>query len=106
MAIYGDNDGTIPVDPVTDANGDPVEGATVVATLLRGATAVWTDTATTDAAGSVSIAVPDLPMVDPGTTPEAGEVIRGEILVERVSITSGTLNAEYTNDRRVRRRRA
>ena len=106
MPIYGDNEATIDVGPLTDAEDAPVEGAEVVVTLLRGATTVWTDTATTDAAGSVSIAVPDLPMVDPGTTPEAGEVIRGEILVERVSITSGTLNAEYTNDRRVRRRRA
>lgn len=105
MPIYGNNEASIDVGPITDADGAAVEGATVTATLLRDGAEVWSDTATTDAAGEASIAVPDLPMVEPGETPAAGEVVRGEILVERVEVESGTLNASYENERRVRRRR-
>lgn len=94
MAIYAENEGTIELEGLTDAAGDPVLGATATAYLLRGETEVWTGAMTDDGAGDYSAVVPD-----------TLELTVGEILTERVEVESGTVNAVYTNQRRVRTRR-
>lgn len=107
MAIYAENSGEIPVGPIEDDAGTPVEGATVTVSLLRSGTAVWSDEFTTDAAGLIngSADVP-VPHPLPAIGAEVPTLVVGEILTEKVQVSSGTLRATYYNDRRVRERRS
>jgi len=105
VPIYADVDYTIDAGPLTDAAGEPVVGASVAASLLRGSAVVWSGSGTTGEGGSVSIPVADLETVDPDETPGEGQVRIGEILTERVEIESGTLNDVRENRLRVLRRR-
>ena len=98
MPIYAENEGTVDVGPVADAEGTLIEGATVTVTILRGTEELWSGEGTTDEDGYASVTVPH-PMPDE-------TLVVGEILTERVEIASGSVDARYENDRRVRKRRS
>jgi hypothetical protein len=103
MPIYAENEGTVDVGPVADAEGTVIEGATVTVTLLRGTEELWSGEGTTDEDGYASVTVPH-PLLDDAE--EEVPLTVGEILTERVEIASGSVDAQYENERRVRKRRS
>ena len=95
MPIYAENEGTVELSGLADADGDAVTDATVTARLLRGDTELWSGDMEGDGAGGYLAVVPD-----------TLDLTVGEILVERIEVASGTLNAVYENERKVRKRRS